>query len=554
MEKDLQDRQANPDMGYFMEDFINDSPRSIGSNNWAVAGSKTKDGNPILCNDPHLSLTLPSIWYEMQMKADINNAYGVSLPGIPYLAIGFNEKVAWGETNVGMDVSDLYEIEWIDSTKTSYMIDGKIEMIKFQIEQYQTQEGMIVYDTIKLSKWGPVFLEENRSLALHWLPNGAIDNCIIGTFRKLNQSQNFYDFYNALETFKSPAQNFIYASKEGDVALKVQGALPIKAAEEGQFILAGNTSKNDWNDYIPFDETPFIKNPVRGFVSSANQQSTDSTYPYRYHGYFEDYRGRTLNQELNRKNEITIEDMKGLQNSTFDLLAAELCPILLKNLNPSTPGNSWSNALSDWNYNYESKARQPIIFEIWKNEFYNLTWDEFSNEEEKMSVKLLHPEMWRTISLAIEDPESVFFDLIHTPEIETLKDVVALSLEKTSIICDSIFTADPNMTWKDYRQVSIKHLSRVPAFSETGIDVGGIGTALNAVKENHGPSWRMVVKLSEPLQAWGIYPGGQSGNPGSAFYKNMIDDWAQGKYYILHHASSPDDLKKFELGTITLKP
>ncbi|MBK8505019.1 MAG: penicillin acylase family protein [Saprospiraceae bacterium] len=554
IKKSLQDLDTNPSIGYFTEEMINDYPRSIGSNNWAVSAEKTEDGNPILCNDPHLSLTLPSIWYEMQMKTDTYNAYGVSLPGIPYVAIGFNDEVAWGETNVGMDVSDFYEIEWIDSSKTSYRVDGKVETIKFQIEEYQTQGGKIIYDTIKLTKWGPVFLEESRSLALQWLPNEAIDNCIVGTFRKLNQSQNFSDYYDALRGFISPAQNFIYASIDGDVALKVQGAMPIKGEDEGQFILTGKTSKNDWNGYIPFDETPFIKNPDRGFVSSANQQSTDSDYPYKYHGYFEDYRGRTLNQQLGSNNKITVEDMQSLQNSTFDLLAAELCPILLNHLDKSAASNLWSSALSDWNYYYESGARQPIIFETWKNEFYNLVWDEFSNEEEKMSIKLLRPEMWRTISLATEDPENIFFDLIQTPEVETLKDVVAMSFGNTTVICDSIFASDPNLTWKDFRHVSINHLSRVPAFSVTGIDVGGVGTAINAVKENHGPSWRMVVKLSKPLQAWGIYPGGQSGNPGSAFYKNMIHDWSQGNYYTLHHASSPGDLTNFQLGTTTLNP
>jgi penicillin amidase len=180
--------------------------------------------------------------------------------------------------------------------------------------------------------------------------------------------------------------------------------------------------------------------------------------------------------------------MQSLQNSTFDLLAAELCPILLKQLNKDGTRSPWSEALTDWNYSYESGTRQPIIFEIWKKEFYHLIWDEFSNEEEKMNIKLLHPEMWRTISLASEDPENIFFDIVKTPETETLRNIVDMSYSKTSAICDSIFASDPNLTWKDYRKVSIKHLSRAPAFSETDIDVGGIGTALNAVKEDHGPS------------------------------------------------------------------
>lgn len=541
-------------LGFFPGELINDYPPSIGSNNWAVSGEKTMEGHPILCNDPHLSLTLPSIWYELQMCTQEFNAYGVSLPGIPYIAIGFNDHVAWGETNVGMDVSDLYEIEWTDSAEQKYMLDGQMKSIQTDIEEFIIKGTDPVYDTIKLTDWGPVFIEEGRSLALKWLPNLATDNCIVGSFRQLNQANNFDEYYNALRLFKSPAQNFAFASQSGDIALKVQGDLPIKPENEGQFIMPGNTSSNNWSGYIPFDETPFVKNPSRGFVSSANQNSTDTTYPYKYHGYFDDYRGRTLNEALSAMNEITVEKMQDLQNSTYSKLAAELTPLLINSIAQKEGDNKWIGMLGSWNYYYDKDAQSPIIFEIWKDEFYRLLWDEFYTYQDESQLEIIFPEIWKTIDLIESDPEHPYFDIVGTEEKENADDVIRQSFENATEEIDSLFSSDSELTWKKYRTVKINHLSRIPAFSEIGIDVGGIASALNSVKETHGPSWRMVVQLSDPVEAWGIYPGGQSGNPGSPYYKNMIKDWAAGNYYKLDHPHRAAEMSDKALIKLNILP
>ncbi|MCB0688280.1 MAG: penicillin acylase family protein [Saprospiraceae bacterium] len=542
------------EVGFFPGEIQNDYPRSIGSNNWAVMASKTRDGFPILCNDPHLTLTLPSIWYEMQMQTSTYNAYGVSLPGIPYIAIGFNDYIAWGETNVGMDVSDLYEISWQDDRHQTYLMDGVTKEVSEDVERYEIKGEETIFDTIKLTEWGPVFIEEGRTLALKWLPNLTTDNCMVGSFRLLNQAKNFDDYYKALKRFESPAQNFAFASQTGDVALKVQGALPIKPKVEGQFILDGTIGKNDWRGYIPYDETPFIKNPERGFVSSANQNSTDTTYPYRYHGYFDDYRGRTLNEALTRMQDISVEDMQKLQNSTYSKLADDATGPLIALLPDNLGSTPLIKQLKAWNYYYTSDGTAPIIFEIWFNEFYKLMWDEFSALEEEKKIEVLFPEIWRTIALIAEDPTNKYFDIRNTPEVETAADLARQSFEYTEHQCDSLFSAEPDLVWKNYRPLKINHLSRVPAFSVTNIDVGGVASALNSVKSTHGPSWRMIVQLGNPIKAWGVYPGGQSGNPGSPYYKNMIDDWAAGHYYPLLHPTNPGEMNDHTLTKLSLKP
>lgn len=542
----------NNSTGYFEGEIINDAPRFTGSNNWAVSGKKTVDGIPVLCNDPHLSLTLPSIWYELQMQSNRQNTYGVSIPGIPYIAIGFNDHIAWGETNVGMDVSDLYEIKWLDDDHTTYLLDGQTKTVETRIESYLLNDGSVVFDTVKITHWGPVFQEGDRPVALHWLPNLIPDNCLIITFRRLNQARNFTEYYQALQPFQSPAQNFVFASQEGDIALKVQGAFPIKPENEGQFIMDGSTRDNAWKDYILFEQTPFVKNPDRDFVSSANQNSTDTTYPFRYHGYFEDYRGRTLNEELEKMEDISIEQMKALQNSNYDKLAAELCPLLITLVHNQDAGNAWTRELENWDFRYEAGSRQPILFEIWKENYYHLVWDEIRQVETERNLKMLYPEIWRTIALTEEDPANRYFDRMDTPEREEAGDLAVLSLQVSIPVFDSLFQLDPELTWKTYRPVDINHLSRIGAFSVKGVETGGTSTALNSVKETHGPSWRMIVKLSDPVQAWGVYPGGQSGNPGSQFYRDQIETWTQGQYYPLHHVRRIDDLTK--VMTLNLLP
>ena len=293
---------------------------------------------------------------------------------------------------------------------------------------------------------------------------------------------------------------------------------------------------------------------MRGFVSSANQHSTDTTYPYQYHGYFDDYRGRTLNEKLAQLHGSTVDEMKELQNSTYSKLANDLCPLLLNLMPESSQKNPYIEVLKDWDYYYRKEAKEPIIFEIWRKKFTDLLWDEFSAIEKKEKIDVLYPEIWRTISLISENPDDTFFDIIETAPRENAVDLAWSSFNYASGICDSLFAENPTLVWKEYRPVKINHLSRVPAFSEIGIDVGGVASALNSIKGTHGPSWRMVVKLSEPVQAWGVYPGGQSGNPGSPFYKNMISTWAKGKYFDLIHPDQASQMYDHSIGILNLSP
>ena len=519
----------------------------LGSNNWAVSGSKTKSGNPILCNDPHLSMTLPSVWFELQITTPQSNSYGVSLPGFPGITIGFNEHISWGMTNVGHDVVDYYKTLWTDESRQSYIIDNEVKPIRLKEEVYHVKGGKTIVDTVRYTEWGPIVYESKdhpmKDLSMHWLGHNSGSN-ELSVFKKLHSSKNFEDYYEAVQEFLAPPQNIVFASRSGDIALKVQGKFPLKQKSQGRFIQDGSNSENGWHGYLPAAHNPQIKNPERGYVSSANQHSTDDTYPYYYNGGFGDYRGRALNMFLDSMSNIDIKDMMNLQNNTFSYKAADALPVMLGLLEWEPTDNMEKkiyNALTNWDYYYEKELLAPVIFEYWFNEFYELTWDEIDKKKDSLGINILRPESWRTIALLEDTIDHSFFDILETPESETAKEVVNISFKKALAKIKERLNEDGNYNLDVHKKTKVPHLGRIGPFGSKTLSIGGDGTALNAIRGSHGPSWRMIVEMGNPVKAYGVYPGGQSGNPGSPFYDNMLDFWAQGKYYEKLFLKSPEE-------------
>ncbi|MDX1666437.1 MAG: penicillin acylase family protein, partial [Saprospiraceae bacterium] len=524
-------------------------PAGLGSNNWAISGSRTRSGNPILCNDPHLRLTFPSIWYEMQMSSPDFNSYGVSIPGLPGILIGFNEHIAWGETNVGHDVLDWYEIEWRGEERGEYRLDGQWVKPEIREEVIRVRgRERPVRDTVKYTHWGPVVFESPdhpvRDLAQRWVAHDATDAGSVqesATFLQLMAAREYGDYQRALRHFESPAQNFVFASRDGDIAITVNGKLPLRFDQQGRFVQPGDRTAYGWQGFIPREHLPQIRNPQRGYVSSANQRSTDLTYPYYYHAPFDDYRGRLINRMLDTMQSVGFSQMKRLQTENYSLLAEEALPLLRKLLGEVTvpaEDSSLLSALEKWDFRFEAEARAPVIFESWLRESYAATFDEITALQDSLSVP--YPQYWRFLDLLRSEPGHAIFDLASTEEREQARDIVRRSFfAALEEVGPSI--REEGLNWAARKGTRIQHLARISAFSSSTLDMGGYGEAPNAVKEEHGPSWRMIVELGPRIRAWGVYPGGQSGNPGSPFYDQMIDTWRQGEYYELFFMTDPED-------------
>lgn len=515
-----------------------------GSNNWAVAGSKTASGYPILCNDPHLDLSLPSVWYEMELHAPGYHCRGVTLPGVPTVIIGFNNNVAWGLTNVNHDVLDWYYIKWANKDRTAYLLDGDTVAAELRVEHIGLPGGRKVTDTVRYTIWGPVIEDgPHAGMAMRWLAHDGGDAFAMSTYTRLNQAQTMDDMLQALDAFHTPAQNFALADRQGHVGLRIGGRLPLRREGHGKFIQDGSNSRSAWAGYIPVEHNPVVVNPARGFVSSANQRTTDRSYPYYYSGgrYFEDYRGRYINMALSEMDSISIQDMQDLQNSSVSLKAAEILPHLLLMLDSTALANRELDVyerLKGWDMRYAAHAVAPVMFEIWYGEFYSLVWDEF--EQHTDSLRLMTPESWRTIDLALTRPDDPVFDIQATDQRESFRDVARESFQLT---IDSLSKlGDPYPDWGTFRPVIIDHLINRPGFNVVMDNVSGHGDALNANTGTVGPSWRMIVHLKDTVEAYVVYPGGQSGNPGSVYYDDMVNEWKDGLYYRVGLNERPTDI------------
>lgn len=512
-----------------------------GSNNWVVAGSKTASGAPILCNDPHLELSLPSIWYEMQLSTPNSNAYGVSLPGAPFIIIGFNDSIAWGVTNSQRDVKDYYAIKYKDAQRKEYWFNNEWKSTQLRVEAIKVKGGETVYDTVAYTVFGPVMYDaaytdtvaNQNALAVRWTAHHTGDDG--STFFKLNRSKNYDDYVNAIKTFECPGQNFVFASKTGDIALWQQGKFPDRWQGQGMYVMPGNDSSYMWQGFIPQLENPHAKNPERGFLESANQRAADASYPYFIPGTYLTPRGRAIEHFLSEMNGIDVKQMMQLQNNYFNIIARDLVPMLLAHTNEGAltkDAVKYLNKIREWDYDAGSNSIGQSIYYFWVDSLSkNIWWDELS----KASTGVPMPDEERLMELMKIDTTLMgFVDNVTTPEKETLNEHITSALNSAATVLAENEKAG-KLEWAKLKEPAIYHLlkQKLLPFARQHLNVGGSGNVINAIKKSHGPSWRMVVQLSETTEAYGVYPGGQSGNPGSKFYDNEVDAWAAGNYYPL---------------------
>jgi penicillin amidase len=520
----IQEQKPNPDNG---------------SNNWAVSGQKTKSGSPILCNDPHLGLNLPSIWYEMQISTPSFNAYGVTFPGAPSVIIGFNDSCAFGFTNAMRDVRDYYEIKFKDESRGQYWFDSSWKQTSFRIEDIKIKGQPDYFDTVAYTNIGPVMYDRsfsggrntnNKYYAVRWKAHDPSNE--LKMFTLLNRAKNYGDYLRAIKYLHTPGQNCIFASKSGDIAIWDQGQFPAKWYRQGDFVMPGTDSSYLWQGMIPQYENPHLLNPERGFVSSANQMPTDTTYPYYLGGSYPPCRGWEINKRLETMSNITPQDMMKLQTDNYNVFAEMALPVLIRNMQIdklSPQEKQYFNILKNWNRRNDDTSRGATLFVVtWDSLATTVFKDEFLNS----GLDLNWPTESALLDAMNKYPYLKFYDNTNTGNIESLPDDVTDAFQKAAAV---IRKADENatMAWGKYKDTRVEHLALLDAFSRLHLPVGGGTNTINATNEKHGPSWRMIVSLTPETEAYGVYPGGESGNPGSKFYDDFITDWALGKYYKL---------------------
>lgn len=518
------------------------SEEGAGSNSWAVSGSNTRSGAPILVNDPHLSLTLPSIWYEMQLVGNDVNVYGVSIPGAPGIVLGFNEYLGWGSTNAGHFSMDIYEIEFRDDYKMEYYHDQQWKPVNQRMEEIKVRNLDTVIDTVYYTHHGPVVQPDSEQTmystipkghAIRWISHDASNELL--AYYLMNRSTNIEEFKEGLRHFQKPSQVKSYADIHGNIGNFNVGKFAVRFQGQGQTISDGRDPAYDWRTWIPFEQLPHEINPDRGFISSANQPIVDKNYPYyigfNYAGFS---RGRRINQMLEQADNIDMDFMQEMLMDNRNLHAEYATPAMLDLIDRSLL-NAYEQevleALGGWEYHFSADDNLAYVFRQWWDSFYDTLWEPLSKNTE---LPVLKPNRFETTYLLQQNKLDLFPADIPELLARTFSDILTEIREQHG---------DDLSNWKygEMRSVEFRHLSRLPGFGVTDLNTGGDADAINAFRDNHGPSWRMVVEFTDPVQARVIYPGGQTGNPAHRDYDNNVLEWSRGELYDIQFLYSPED-------------
>ncbi len=476
----------------------------------------------------------------MQLSTPTNKTYGVSLPGSPYIIIGFNDSIAWGVTNSQRDVKDFYSIKFRNETRSEYWFNDKWQPAQQRIETIYVKGSATVFDTVSYTVFGPVMYDgsytdtvtQSPAIAVKWAAHQTGDDG--STFYRLNHASNYTDYVNAIATFECPGQNFVFASKTGDIAIWQQGKFPARWHSQGLYIMPGQDSSYMWQAFIPQAENPHALNPERGYLQSANQRPADGSYPYFIPGSYITARGIAIEKYLQDAHSVTVQNMMELQNNYFNITAQNMLPLMMRNVNMqalNATAAKYYNELNTWNLRADPASKGQTIYQSWFDSLQHNIWED---ELSKAGAGIEFPTEQTTMEILKKDTTAFgFVNNINTPQYESLQDVVTDALNKAAVSLQEC-ELQGRLEWARFKGVSIYHLIRpLTAFSRMGINVGGWGNTINAIKKSHGPSWRMIIHMNTPTEAFGVYPGGQSGNPGSWFYDNGVDTWSTGKYYQL---------------------
>ncbi len=542
-----------------------------GSNNWAVSGDRSAEGVPLLSSDPHLGYQLPSLWYQAHLATPDMQVAGVALVGTPFVIIGHTDRIAWGLTNTQADVTDYYIERANPDNPDEVWFEGAWRPVQKLEETIEVRNGKNENLPVTITPHGPILTQRGQTVSMRW--TGLDPSFELRAFYKLNHAQNYEDFLAALRDFQVPAQNFNYADADGNIAIWAAGKYPIRTTGDGRLPVPAASGTYEWTGFIPFEDLPHTLNPGKGYVFSANTRPAPPDYPY-YLGWQWDpgYRGRRIQALLSEDDAVSFNEMKAVQYDVVDSLAQELVPILLDVYDARQFGGQTEATaialLRKWDYQMSADSPAPTLWRRWLKYFREMTWqDEFSGAAVPTDytwgfngTNLWQPTIEYFEYLVREKPDSHWFDNVTTATTETRDDIIALSFAQAVQSLQEDYGSDTaNWRWGDHHHLYIEHLLGIDVLNRSGQPMEGGDMTINAQgageRVDGGPSWRMIVQFGQPLQAVGAYPGGQSGNPLSPHYDDLLPLWLSGDLPEMRYPGAADELPQDALETsLTLTP
>ncbi len=538
----------------YLNTFLLAEPEALASNNWAVQGSRSATGKPLVANDPHLRLTLPAIWYEVHIATPTMNIYGVTIPGAPLIIQGFNDFLGWGYTNTGADVIDYYALQ-LDSSATRYFYEGQWHPFRQELDTLFVRGGSFKVDTLLFTHWGPVIRTGNHAVAIRWIAHER--NRLLKALWGMNHATSLQDFEEALRYWDTPMQNIIYGDVEGNIAIRSTGYLPIRGKGlEASGLLPGHVDTYTWTGRVPFEALPYSLNPEKEYLLSANQEPVGSDYPYYMRRDWPDaYRSIRLHQLLETPGKAhTVEDFQRYQQDVYVVQRALFLPLLHNISSLSPQAEQLREYLLSWDGEANRASPYPLLFDEWLHHLRSLTWDE------PLFQHTRYPRQTQLGLLLREEPNLHWFDRVNTPERESAHDLIRLSLEVTA---DSLAvqygTLPEAWRWENHHHLLIKHLLDISPLSRGPYPFPGFFQTLlpaDTRLTTHTASWRIIMDFSTfPASGWATYPGGPSGNPFSTFYDMEIENYLNVRYHRLYKPRTPSDFAPDSvLSSVTIYP
>lgn len=509
-----------------------------GSNNWAVTGSRSATGMPILAGDMHLSLTLPAIWYEAHVVTPEMNTYGVLVPGAPLPVEAYNDHVGWAFTNTGSDQIDHYRLD-VNPERTAYRFDGLWHDFVLVSDTLRVLRGEMVVATLRYTHFGPVMERDGAFIALRWTAHDR--SRTMRALWGMNRSTDYEAFEAALRYWDTPMQNILYADRDGVIAIRSTGHLPVRASRSGAGLLDGTTSANAWTGRVPFEALPHAIQPAQQFLTSTNQDPADASYPY-YLGrdWTSTLRSLRIDTLLRGKAQHTVADIRAYQADVRAMQHVLLQPLLDTLSGLTADAETVRQRLAAWDGETGVEGAEPLALHFLFDRLKALVWDEPAFVQRK-------PATGPLLLLLRDEPTSPWLDRPATRERETAPDILRLALTQTADTLRARFGDWTAARWGDHHRVVFRHITQnealaplwrgpvpYPGFAETLSPASGLRTT-------HSASWRVVVDFSaSPPQGYGVYPGGQSGNPFSPLYDAHLDTYLAFEQYTLF---KPDRLE-----------
>jgi penicillin amidase len=536
--------------------------QNIGSNNWVVSGQLTTTGLPMLANDPHRGIAVPSLRYMVHLNAPGWNVVGGGEPTIPGVSIGHNEDGAWGLTIFAIDGEDLLVYELNPKNKNQYRYKGAWEDMLVIKDTIKVKGSQDVYVDLKYTRHGPVTLVDEKNNAAYaircaWLePGGAPYMASL----RMDQAKSFEEFREACTFSHIPGENMIWADKKGDIGYQAVGIAPIRKKSSGLVPVPGDGSY-DWEGFLPIKELPHEFNPEKGFWATANQNLVTEKYEHTDaigKEWADPFRGNRINEVLGSGKNFSQQDLMNLQFDYLSTPARTLVP-LLKNLSSkNSKVEEVRQKLLNWDFVLDKNSVEATIYVTWEKRMSAVLASKAIPQEGKKLIPYIHLSkiiQWISKSGAVFNNSSSQRDQF-----------LISSLEETIDALEKKLGADQSK-WQ-YGQVANHHVLIKHAFSNSVDEVtrkkldagpvarGGssstVGMTTNSDNQQAGASFRMVADVSDWEKTMFTNTPGQSGNPESPYYKNLFEAWASDKHFVVYFRR--ENIEKIAKEKIVLSP